>query len=299
MRRSMPWQAPLHGDRESSQRIAVRRHSLFAAAFAAACLAFSPSGSAQTSGPIGQTQPAVHVQPATPSQPLPMANAAAPPAAASPSGPGRPDWPVNAQAVKAKVEWNSRGLHIVAENSSLKQILEDISAATGAKLDGLGEDERVFGAYGPGSAREVISQLLDGTEYNVLMSGDQGQGTPREIVLSRRPAGSGQSSPIGSQNAAHIPGQNAASMASQNAAEEDAAPEEPQPVEQTQAEPQPSPQPAQQQQQQQQQQQPQTPTPPRSGFGSGAPRTPQQIIQEMQERQQQSQQQQEQQNNSQ
>jgi len=36
----------------------------------------------------------------------------------------------------------------------------------------------------------VLSQLLQGSGYNVLLVGDQGQGTPRKIVLSSRHAGS-------------------------------------------------------------------------------------------------------------
>ncbi len=58
----------------------------------------------------------------------------------------------------------------------------------------MGQDQRIFGAYGPGPARDVLSQLLDGSGYNVLMIGDQGQGTPRRIVLSARPAGPAQPS---------------------------------------------------------------------------------------------------------
>lgn len=273
MRRYMPWQAPNHGNRNSSHRIAARLQVLFATASVAAWLAFSQPGAAQTSGPIGQTPPPVHLPNATPSQPSPGPHTAAPAAAQNPAEPMRPDWPVNAPAKKAKVEWNSRGLYILADNSSLKQILQDVSTATGVKLDSLGGDERVFGAYGPGAAREVLSELLDGTEYNVLMSGDLGQGTPRQLVLSRRSGGSGQSSPVGSRNAA----QNAASTAAE---EEEVAPEEPQPVEQPQAQ-EPT-------QEQQQPQQPQA-SPLRSGFGNGSPRTPQQIVQEMQERQQQQQ----------
>jgi len=38
----------------------------------------------------------------------------------------------------------------------------------------------------------VLSQLLDGSGYNVLMIGDQGQGAPRQIVLTARQAGSAQ-----------------------------------------------------------------------------------------------------------
>jgi hypothetical protein len=53
-------------------------------------------------------------------------------------------------------------------------------------LEGPTADQRVFGIYGPGKARDVLSQLLQGTSYNVIMIGDQGAGTPREIVLSSR-----------------------------------------------------------------------------------------------------------------
>ncbi|MDE3201089.1 MAG: hypothetical protein KGN79_09220 [Acidobacteriota bacterium] len=63
--------------------------------------------------------------------------------------------------------------------------------ATGSKIEGLSKDERIFGTYGPGSANEVLTRLLNGSGYNVLMFGDLGQGTPREIVLSARSADSG------------------------------------------------------------------------------------------------------------
>ncbi len=85
--------------------------------------------------------------------------------------------------------WDSHGLRIDADNSSLDQILKDVSTDTGAKVEGLSADQRVFGTYGPGPARQVLSDLLDGTGYNVLMFGDQGEGTPREIVLSAPPTG--------------------------------------------------------------------------------------------------------------
>jgi hypothetical protein len=94
--------------------------------------------------------------------------------------------------VDASVTWDSQGLSIQAANSSLQQILDDFAAATGAKVEGLGTDQRVFGAYGPGLARDVLSQLLQGSGYNVLMIGDQGQGAPRQIVLTPRQAGDAQ-----------------------------------------------------------------------------------------------------------
>jgi len=98
--------------------------------------------------------------------------------------PELPQWPANEKAVQATVTWDSQGLRIEAANSSLEQILNDVAAATGAKVEGLSADQRVFGAYGPGPAREVLSRLLQGSGYNVMMIGDQGQGTPRKIVLT-------------------------------------------------------------------------------------------------------------------
>jgi hypothetical protein len=103
--------------------------------------------------------------------------------------PPPPDWPTNDPPAAATVVYDSRGLSIVAANSSLSQILKDVSTDTGAKVEGLGTDphmtdQRIFGTYGPGPARDVLSQLLDGSGYNILMVGDRGQGTPRRIVLS-------------------------------------------------------------------------------------------------------------------
>jgi hypothetical protein len=112
--------------------------------------------------------------------------AVTPPLVVTPPPPEPPHWPANERPADASVTWDSHGLLISAQNSSLRQILSDVSAATGAKVEGLGADQRIFGSYGPGKAREVLSQLLDGTGYNVLMIGDQGEGPPRQIVLTSR-----------------------------------------------------------------------------------------------------------------
>lgn len=112
-----------------------------------------------------------------------------------PPAPEIPAWPANAKPDPATVTWDSHGLRIEASNSSLAQILEDVSTATGTKVEGFDSDQRIFGVYGPGPARDVLSQLLQGSGYNVLLVGDQGQGTPREIVLSSRHPGSNAQAP--------------------------------------------------------------------------------------------------------
>jgi hypothetical protein len=139
----------------------------------------------QATGPAHAPAPVQNLTVAKPSPSTP-----APIAAETPQPePPKPDWPVNDKPVPAKVVWDIHGLTVEANNSSLNEILKEVAAATGARLEGKVGDDRVFGSYGPGSARDVITQLLDGTAYNVLMAGDQGEGTPREIVLSNRPSG--------------------------------------------------------------------------------------------------------------
>ena len=125
---------------------------------------------------------------AQPDAAQPAATQDAPPDSTAPA-PKQPHWPINQKAGMATVTWDSHGLAIDAANSSLKQILNDISTATGAKVEGMNADERVFGAYGPGQARDVLSQLLLGAGYNVIMIGDQGQGAPRQILLSTKRSG--------------------------------------------------------------------------------------------------------------
>jgi hypothetical protein len=124
--------------------------------------------------------------------------------AVSPAGPCIPNWPANNKPAEASIVWDSHGLFIQASNSSLDQILNDVSLKTGAKVEGMGADERVFGTYGPGAVRDVLTELLEGSGYNILLVGDLGQGTPRRIVLSGRPRGpaqpSGQSAPADSED---------------------------------------------------------------------------------------------------
>lgn len=91
--------------------------------------------------------------------------------------------------VPATVTAGGNQLTVKADNSSLAQILHQVSSATGMKLDGLGGDERVFGSFGPGAPREVLTALLNGTSYNVMMVGALPNGAPRELLLTSRASG--------------------------------------------------------------------------------------------------------------
>lgn len=149
--------------------------------------------------------------------------------------------------------WNSQGLHIQASNSSLSQILNAVSTQTGAKVEGVSGDERVFGDYGPGPARDVLSQLLRGSNYNFLLLGDQGQGTPRQVILTaHRGAGGSNRGTLNPQQP-------------QDAQPDDEGVSEPEPQEE------PPPQQAQ----------PEPPQP--QGLPQQEPMTPQQRMQQMQQ----------------
>ena len=108
-----------------------------------------------------------------------------------------PNWPVNDKPNPASVVWDANGLRINASNSSLQQILSEVSTETGTKVEGMGADQRVYGDYGPGKARDVLSQLLQGSGYNVLLAGDIGQGAPRAKSCSVRAKAALRSAPTG------------------------------------------------------------------------------------------------------
>jgi hypothetical protein len=216
----------------------------------------------QASQPAAAPAPVVHSKKSSHAHAKAAAAQPAPPPvqpSVTPPAPPPPDWPANDQPSEASVTWDSRGLSVVAANSSLVQIMKAVSADTGASLDGLSKDQRVFGIYGPGPARDVITQLLDGSGYNVLMVGDMGQGTPRQIILTPQTPGSPQ--PAGARNPQPSPSE-----------------------EETEAEPEPPPQ-------------PEPPTPASaSGAGAAAPavpmRTQEQLIEDLRNRQMQGAQQQ-------
>lgn len=190
--------------------------------------------------------------PPPPSSATPAASSAAPASA------------LDQPAQPAKVELTSGKLTIQADNSSLTAILNQLSTSAGMTIDGLNKDERIFGTYGPGDPREILSTLLEGSGYNVMMLGRTNSGTPSQLTLSLR-----QSSPAGAE----------AQRNQQRPPEEED--EEPAPTQYEDAAPPNSQQPA-----------PGTQANPQ---GNGV-KTPQQMLQELQTIRQQQQQQQQPQN---
>jgi hypothetical protein len=79
---------------------------------------------------------------------------------------------------------NNGKLTVTADNSDLAQILRDLAGISGMKLKGLNGGPRIFGVYGPGDSRDVLSALLIGSGYNFVMVGGAPGSTPGELILT-------------------------------------------------------------------------------------------------------------------
>jgi hypothetical protein len=141
-----------------------------------ACILWAaPAHAAQTQKP----SPAIAQKPAAPQAPVSLANQ--PPAAAS-------------------VQFQNGQLTIQAHNSTLLQILQAVTAQTGMKIQGSPGNDRIFGVYGPGAPRAVLSELLSGFSFNYLLVGTASNGAPQRLIL----AGGAASMPEPSQPAQSV-----------------------------------------------------------------------------------------------
>ncbi len=188
-------------------------------------------------------------------------------------------------AVPPTVTFTNGLLTIVAENSTLNDILREVRSRTGATIDvPANATERVVTHLGPGAPRDVITSLLNGSHFNYVMLGSPtNPNQVDKIILTSKSGGavaSGTSATPPPQNtAAEVPSEDQETQPVPDASEQPAegatedAPtaetDQPQPNGQQQVK---TPeqllrelQAQQQQQQQQQQSQPQEPPqrPPR------------------------------------
>jgi hypothetical protein len=90
--------------------------------------------------------------------------------------------------VAAKVSYSDGQLVVRANDSSLNQILREISRQTGMKITGGVNDERVFGSYGPSAVDAVLTSLLAGTGSNMMLTANSANG-PGELILTPRMGG--------------------------------------------------------------------------------------------------------------
>jgi hypothetical protein len=142
--------------------------------------------------------------PNTPPKPAPATSTLPPTAPTSASAqPVSPNTPLPAtvpltpaqeQPKHAQVTLANGTLSVIADNSSLNQILRQISHETGIKITGGVVDERVFGKYGPDAPGQILAQLLDGTGSNMILVAGDGA-TPAQLILTPRQGGPTPPSP--------------------------------------------------------------------------------------------------------
>jgi len=135
-----------------------------------------------------QATPASAARPGIVRPPSSTIPATQPTALQPPSPPPPPATPAQLPPNHAQITYSAGTLFVSANNSSLNQILREISHETGIKISGGVTDERVFGQYGPDVPAQILTALLDGTGSNMLLVRGDG-GTPAELVLTPQQGG--------------------------------------------------------------------------------------------------------------
>jgi hypothetical protein len=213
-----------------------------------------------------------------------------PPLAPLPNGPTGPvpQIPLDSIAsVPPQVTYQNGLLTIVAANSTLSDILRAVKKQTGADIEVPSANDRVVTHLGPGSAREVMADLLNGSRFNyVLLGSAQDTNLLTRVVLVAK-TGTEGASPVNAQIQQQQPGpMQAGNIQPQPPPEEQAEAAEGAEVAEDNPDDNPDQQAADAEQQQAEQA---NPAPDQQGV-----KTPQQMLQEMQQRQLQMQQQQQQ-----
>jgi hypothetical protein len=128
-------------------------------------------------------------------------------------------------AVPPEVSYQNGMLTIVAENSTLGDILRSVRKHTAAEIEiPSTANERVVTRLGPGPAREVVAELLNGSRFNYILLGspDNASTLVRVVLVAKTPdtpAQPGQpGNPVAAANAAD---DNATAEVSEDAATED------------------------------------------------------------------------------
>jgi hypothetical protein len=116
--------------------------------------------------PSAAQQPSAHKRPAK------AAKKAAPEPPPPPAPPPPPPTLQQMPALPPQVRYSRGQLTIVAENSTLADILRAVRTQTGAVVEiPPNATERVVIHLGPGPARDVLTALLNGSHFNYVMMG--------------------------------------------------------------------------------------------------------------------------------
>jgi hypothetical protein len=207
------------------------------------------------------------------------------PVVVQPAAPLPPPTPEQSPAVQPRVTFQQGLLLIDAPNSTMADVLNGVRHQIGAKIEippGSGAD-RVVARIGPGKPRDVLASLLAGSHFDYIILGPpQNPSGVQRVILSRRQAAPTGAPPSENASAAQPSFRPQVIPPPDEGESEEIEPEVPEEAPQPEATA-PTMQPGQDPQQQGQGQGQQNPNQPKS---------PEQLLQELQRMQQQQQQQQ-------
>lgn len=174
-------------------------------------------------------------------------------------------------------------LTIVAENATLASVMDQIRTTTGAAVEtgSISGGERVSVRLGPGAPRDVIADLLNGSNYNYVLLGSlQDPQALERVIVTQRGTGAtttfvaapSRAFPVTVRQPAPPPEEEEIEPETEEAPEVQQVPAETTPAPPEQANPQATPQPGA------------TPGTPAAPGQTPQVKTPQELLQELQER---------------
>jgi hypothetical protein len=185
-------------------------------------------------------------------------------------------------ASPAEVTFRDGQLTIVARNSTLSDVLNEVRSKTGASIDmpASPTNDRVVGQFGPGAPRDVMAQLLNGSHFDYVMVGSPSDPSGlKKVVLTAKMNGPmpGPQQPSNPPAQAYNPGMQTAPQMDQDQQDQP-------PPDEANTDVQPDV-PPQAEQEEPQGEQPAQPNP----NGGPVVKTPEQLLRELQQQQQQQQ----------
>lgn len=111
--------------------------------------------------------------------------------ATTPQPPPPPPTPEQGPSSPPEVTYQGGQLVIVARNSTMGDVLNEVKQKTGAAVEmPAASSERVVGKFGPGAPRDVMAQLLNGSHFDyVLLGSPADPGALKKVVLIARVSG--------------------------------------------------------------------------------------------------------------
>jgi hypothetical protein len=96
---------------------------------------------------------------------------------------------------KVQVSFSDGLLHVHSDKASMNDVLTEVQRKTGTKMEfpaDAAQDE-VFADLGPASLRQVLTALLDGSRFNIVMVGSESDPNDvKEVHLTTRVGGASQ-----------------------------------------------------------------------------------------------------------